>query len=98
MLRNSYAEFRDFMQELFTKYLNNQCSPEEVRELLAYFNAPENETILRGLITESLKNIDAGGDGRQWNPATDKMFAVIKKKLDAKKGKVVSISVRRWFQ
>ena len=33
------------MQELFRKYLDDQCSPEEVKELLAYFNDPENELV-----------------------------------------------------
>ena len=35
------------MEELFRKYLDNQCSPEEVKTLLAYFNNPENEVQLR---------------------------------------------------
>ena len=46
------------MQELFRKYLDNQCSPEEVKKLLAYFNDPENEVLLRELIAESLANSD----------------------------------------
>ena len=43
------------MRELFKKYLDNNCSPAEVKRLLAYFNIDENETILRRLITEWLE-------------------------------------------
>ena len=62
------------MQELFKKYLDNQCSPEEVKALLAYFNNPENEVLLRGLIFDSLETIEADDDESQWQAATDKIF------------------------
>ena len=42
------------MQNLFVKYLTNQCSVEEVKELLAHFNVEENEGMLRDLIKASL--------------------------------------------
>ena len=79
------------MQELFRKYLDNQCSPEEVKELLAYFNNPENELLLRGLIAESLANSDEADDESQWQPATDKIFVQIKKQLKPKKGRVIPL-------
>jgi ferric-dicitrate binding protein FerR (iron transport regulator) len=41
-------------KELFIKYLNNQCTPQEVQDLLHYFNASENETGVRALITDQL--------------------------------------------
>jgi len=71
------------MQDLFRKYLDNQCSPEEVKELLGYFNVPENEIKLRELITGSMEIADDDDDGSRWSPATDEMFAVIKKQLDS---------------
>ena len=43
------------MREIFKKYLDNNCSPGEVRKLIAYFNIAENETLLRRLITEWLE-------------------------------------------
>ena len=46
------------MKELFYKYLNNQCSPREVKKLLDSFSV-ENESVLRGLITASLEQMDA---------------------------------------
>ena len=56
------------MQELFSKYLNNQCSPAEVAELFAHFNVPENEKVLRALIIESLEKIDPNNDWDGLNP------------------------------
>ena len=58
LIRNSYDELLEQntnMRELFRKYLDNNCSPDEVRKLLAYFNIDDNESILRRLITEWLE-------------------------------------------
>lgn len=86
------------MQDLFRKYLNNRCSPEEVRALLAYFNIPENEEQLRKLITENLESVDVDDDGSRWSSLTDQSLAVIKKQINAEPGKVVSLYRRSWFQ
>ena len=40
------------MQELFKKYLNDQCSPEEVKLLLNEFDLEENKELLSKLISE----------------------------------------------
>ena len=87
------------MKELFSKYLNDQCSPAEVRELLAYCDSPENESALRDLITGSLEDMDAEDDDdekRRWDAVTDKTFAVIKTQINPEKGKVVPILRRPW--
>ncbi|HTE23313.1 FecR family protein [Flavitalea sp.] len=86
------------MQELFRKYLNNQCSPEEVKEFLAYFNNPENESQLRELISETLENIDVDDDGSRWSPATDESLAVLKMELSAEKSNVVPIYRKTWVK
>ena len=86
------------MNELFAKYLNDQCSPGEVRELLAHFNIPEDEAKLRDLITESLKDADADDDGTQWKSATDESFATIKKQLSTNQAKLVPLTQRTWFR
>ena len=44
------------MEELFRKFLDNQCSPEEVKKLLSFFSLAENEVLLRKLINESIAN------------------------------------------
>ncbi|MCX6337888.1 MAG: FecR domain-containing protein [Bacteroidetes bacterium] len=43
--------------ELFTKYINNQCSPQEVSFLLAYFNEESNEDIVREMIFRQLEQL-----------------------------------------
>ena len=70
------------MEELFKRYLNNQCSISEVKELFRYFNVPENEMRLRALITQSLENMDDGDDANHWSPAIDETFTALKKQLD----------------
>ena len=76
------------MQELFKKYLDNQCSPEEVKRLLAYFNDPENEVLLRELIAGSLGNSVEADDERQWQSGTDRVLARIKDQIKGKNGGV----------
>ena len=43
------------MQELFKKYLNNKCSPEEVKLLLEQLDLEENKGLLGKLITQQLE-------------------------------------------
>ncbi|MFI5129806.1 MAG: hypothetical protein ACHQFX_07445 [Chitinophagales bacterium] len=43
------------MPELFRRYLDNKCSPDEARKLLAFFNIDENEIVLAKLIIEWLE-------------------------------------------
>ena len=87
-----------FMEEIFKKYLDNQCSPEEVRTLLAYFNDPENEKQLRELIKNSLEAIETDNNESQWQPATDKIFDTIKRELKPAKGKIVPLYRRTWIR
>ena len=87
------------MLELFSKYLNEQCSPQEVKDLLAYFSA-EKKSVLRALITANQKDMDAEDkdEERRWNHVTDKIFAVIKTQINSEKEKVVPnalVRVRR---
>ena len=42
------------MQELFKKYLRNQCSPEEVSFLLKQFENEENKELLSNLVIQQL--------------------------------------------
>jgi len=88
----------DSMQEVFRKYLNNECSPEEAKELFAYFHHPENEAELRGLILQTLESEDLDDDGSKWNPATEESLAVIKKKIAGGAGKVVPFYQRSWIR
>ena len=87
------------MKDIFCKYLNNQCSPQEVKELLAWFSA-EDESVLRALITASLEEMDVEDkdEDNKWSPVTDKLFANIKAQIKSEKGKVVPVLKRPWVQ
>jgi len=84
------------MQDLFKKYLLNQCAPEEVEKILGYFDVAENELSLRALIAESLEDVDAGYEEVKWTPSLDETFASIKKELNNKKGKLIPLKKRTW--
>ena len=86
------------MEEIFKKYLDNQCSPEEVRTLLTYFDNPEDEVQLRALIYDGLESIETDTDESQWQPATDKIFARIQPQLQTGNGKIVPLFRRPWVR
>jgi transmembrane sensor len=86
------------MEELFRKYLDSQCSPGEVKQLLAYFNEPGNELLLRGLIKETLANSDDAEDGSQWQPATDEIFVQIKNQIKPRQGGLTFFFRKTWVR
>src|SRR6187399_983678 len=92
------------MQELFKKYLENKCSPEELKSLLKEFDIDDNEELLRSLITLELENeqeISAFSEEELQNSLTGS-FNAIKAKLDSEKINVVAPVVplikRNWFR
>jgi transmembrane sensor len=44
------------IERLFKRYLQNQCSPEEIKLLFQYFHSEENEEILKDLIRRELES------------------------------------------
>ncbi len=86
------------MEEIFKKYLDNQCSPEELRTLMTYFDNPKDEVQLRALIYNVLESIETDTDESQWQPATDKIFARIQPQLQSGKGKIVPLFRRSWIR
>lgn len=54
--------------EVFQRYLNNQCSKQEVRLLLKRFSSCDNEAALRELIAEQLKNYALAADQQLHQP------------------------------
>jgi hypothetical protein len=79
------------MREIFRKYLDNNCSPTEVKKLLAYFNIAENEAILRRLITEWLEqNEEEEGESR-WQTNYYRAQGFIKKQLNIETLKGIAI-------
>ena len=53
---------RENIEVLFIKYLNNQCSGEEVELLLQQFDVGENEAVLRVLIKTELERKESFAD------------------------------------
>ena len=79
------------MRELFRKYLDNNCSPEEVERLLGYFNIAENETVLRRLITEWLEENEEDEEKSQWQTNFYRAMGLIKKQLNIETLNVIAI-------
>jgi len=92
------------MHELFKKYLEKKCSPEELKSLLKEFDIDDNEELLRSLISQELENeqeISAFSEEELQNSLTGS-FNAIKAKLDSEKINVVAPVVplikRNWFR
>jgi len=92
------------MQELFKKYLENKCSPEELKLLFREFDIEDNEELLRSLIIQELENeqeISSFTKEELENSLTG-TFNAIKAKLDSEKinevAPVVPLMKRNWFR
>jgi len=87
------------MRELFRKYLDNNCSPAEVRKLLSYFNIDENEVILRRLITEWLEqNAEEEDEDYQWQNNFYSDLRLFLKQLCIQALKLIAIFKKIEFQ
>ncbi|MEP7229813.1 MAG: hypothetical protein ABI691_06145 [Ginsengibacter sp.] len=71
------------IESLFKRYLDDQCSQEEIKLLFQYFDAEENESILKDIIrTEFESSQDINLDANPKTQATlDKIFNDIKKNI-----------------
>ena len=49
------------IETLFQRYLDNECSPEEIKTLLQYFKQDKKEDLLRSLIMQQLEKSEAEG-------------------------------------
>lgn len=90
------------MKDLLFKYINNQCSAEEVHQLLNFFGIPENEEKLEAAVNEYLENeIDV----LQYTPgaetAMESVLVKLKQQLFAQprsnNTKVIPIN-RNWYR
>jgi len=92
------------MQELFKKYLNNQCSPEEVKSLLKEFDAGTNEDFLKSLIRQQLEaeqELNSINEN-ELEHILEETYSDIKKEINTgKKSETVpvkSILKKRWYR
>jgi hypothetical protein len=77
------VEDHEKIKELFARYLADQCSGEEVRILLQYFNADENKALLQSLIRDELEASPGAGNGQSMEApgGLDSIYQDIKSKL-----------------
>ena len=89
--------------KLFVKYLEDNCPPEEVRQLLLYFDDGENEKVLRALIRAELGFVENGEDSTgKTETAVNKVKSIIIKEirdrstLESKSKK--NYSIQKWVK
>ena len=92
------------MQKLFKKYLENKCSPEELRLLLKEFDVEDSKDLLRSFISQELENeheIEYLNKEELENSLTGS-FNAIKTKLDSEKINIVAPGLplikKTWFR
>ena len=71
------------IEQLFKRYLQDQCSPEEIKLLFQYFDTEENESLLKDLIRtelESSQDIDIDASPKI-KGQLEQIFQEIKKKI-----------------
>ena len=92
------------MHELFKKYLENKCSPEELKLLLKEFEIEGNEDLLRSLIIQELENEQEirSFNKEELENSLAGTFKAINTKLDSEKinivAPVVPLTKRNWFR
>lgn len=74
-------EDQHLLKEIFQRYLNNECSPQEIRFLLDHFKEDNNEDTLREIIAEKLNEYPL--EGFEHMPRQfDATFSSILNKID----------------
>lgn len=66
------------LEVLIKKYIKNECTAQEVQTLLNAFNIPNNEELLKALLTEQYHNLEITGDV---SPEEELVFEQIHQKL-----------------
>ena len=79
------------MENLFKKFLDNQCSPVELKKLLSFFSDPENEALLRKLINESITSSDNNSKIGQETGPSDKILHEMKRQLKNEKISLITL-------
>ncbi|MCO5946731.1 FecR family protein [Mucilaginibacter flavidus] len=89
--------------KLFVKYLEDNCTPEEIRQLLLYFDDGENEKVLRVLIRAELGFVENDKDSAgKTETAVNKVKSIIIKEIrdrsahESKSRK--NYSIKKWLK
>lgn len=86
------------MQLLFRKYIDNECTPEEVQLLLAHFEAGDNERLLRACIQAELEKPVMAEPGKNWDPLLEDSYHTIRQYVQQDKGRVIPLYSKSWFR
>ncbi len=90
------------IESLFQRYLDNQCSPREIRLLLSHFKIDENAALLRKLIQNESEKIDETLSNADHTSLLETTFQKIKKSIAAgdelNKALVVPFYKQVWFR
>ncbi|MGN6532753.1 MAG: FecR domain-containing protein, partial [Ginsengibacter sp.] len=88
------------IESLFQKYLDNQCSPAEIRRLFNYFNAGENEELLKKMIRKQYELIDySSGSVEGFESLLNTSFQKIEQSITVEKKRRVAAPLYglSWF-
>lgn len=92
------------IEELFRRYLDNSCTPEEIRSLFQYFGNEENEVELRRLIRQQLEakaDLDISHQKSKENLLNDvflKIKEAINKDEKVNHSRVIPFYRNKWFR
>lgn len=92
---------RKNIESLFQKYLDDQCTPDEIGRLLKYFDAEENEELLKKLICRQGKLMDdTPAYSERFESLLNTSFSNIKQAIAADKNTTLSrpLYKLRWFR
>jgi hypothetical protein len=76
---------REKITILFRRYVNNECTAEEMQQLMGYFANDAYKPLLEGLIRQELEGAGEAGAQNPGNKAAlDNLFQSIKKRINKK--------------
>jgi transmembrane sensor len=86
------------LYNLFVKYLEDKCSPDEIRQLLLYFDDAESEYVLRSLIKAELGFVNKDEDIEQkTDAAVNKVKSMIIKEITYRNNQELKHNSKRKF-
>lgn len=93
----------EHIKRLFQRFLDNKCTQEEVRALLQYFDAGDNEVLLRSLIEKQSEIFsDATLSSDSLKPLLEKAYSEIQRSIaegsQLRSTAVVPLHHRLWFK
>lgn len=88
------------LNELFVRYINDECTEAEIKFLLQYFREADNELIMKEIIIDILENGDASdqADTKDLDERILRMYGHIKHEISGDDiEKTIKSTSRRWY-